>query len=54
MQWIVYTDMMYMHLNVFLAYKAYYLQLSLEAQRLNTESQQHYMEMRYAYQDLLC
>jgi AcrR family transcriptional regulator len=45
--------MMHMHLGVLLADKAYYLRLSLEAQRLNTESQQHYMEMRYAYQDLL-
>jgi AcrR family transcriptional regulator len=46
-------QVMDMHLNFLLEKKAYYLKLSLEAQRLSVESQRHYQVMRYAYQDLV-
>jgi AcrR family transcriptional regulator len=44
---------MHMHLEVLLRNKAYLLKLTLEAQRLSAESQQHYQVKRYAYQDLI-
>jgi len=44
---------MYMHLEVLLRNKAYLLKLTLEAQRLDAEGQQHYQVKRYAYQDLV-
>jgi len=44
---------MHMHLEVLLRNKAYLLKLTLEAQRLSTESQQRYQVKRYRYQDML-
>ncbi len=44
---------MHMHLDFLLDNKAYYLKLSLEAQRLSLETQRRYQARRYAYQDLI-
>ena len=45
---------MRMHLEYWLPRKAFYLRLTIEAQRLALQSQQRIQAARHAYQDLLC
>ena len=42
------------HLEYLLANKNFYLRLTIEAQRLPLQSQQHIQASRHAYQDLIC